>query len=112
MSQNNLRAVIGNHDIILQNWLYTGLEYVCERTLTVSQYKALMKSKSLFKDFAIWLLLRTTVQCLALCNTFTRSGLSEIRYIRLRAVGEGVLRPVSHASTVLVETPRMLANDF
>lgn len=25
MSQNNLRAVIGNHDIILQNWLYTGL---------------------------------------------------------------------------------------
>lgn len=46
MSQNNLRAVIGNHDIILQNWLYTGLEYVCERTLTVSQYKALMKSKS------------------------------------------------------------------
>ena len=28
------------------SWLYTGLEYVCERTLTVSQYKALMKSKS------------------------------------------------------------------
>lgn len=25
MNQNNLRAVIGNHDIILQNCLYTGL---------------------------------------------------------------------------------------
>ena len=24
MSQSNLKAVIGNHDIYLQNWLYTG----------------------------------------------------------------------------------------